>query len=228
MGCSSYQEWIIVCSLHLLSPSSLPPSLPPSLFSFLPSNKVRETICNYCGGRGTSKPVREKNCICDIIKEVRPLAGQLMYPMVSLTEGQVSLVANVGKIIFKHPLRLSDKCPRELIQWLPLLGNNVLLWPRPSYSATVLASLRRLLWLRSTSRSLLGLSLFSLFLPFWGPLIHRPMWLSILLSFLSSTSHHSINLNCPHFVLLLRLFVECHFLCIFLPLWFFLIHNFYS
>lgn len=49
-----------------------------------------------------------------------------MYPVVTFIEGQVSIVANVGKMIFKHPLRLSDKCPRELIQWIPLFGPTVL------------------------------------------------------------------------------------------------------
>lgn len=105
MGSSSYQDWITVCSFFYVL---LPPvfSLPPSLLFLLPSNKVRETICNYFRGRSTSKPMREKNCICDIIKEVRPLAERLMYPMVPLIKGQVSWVANVGKMIFKYPLRL--------------------------------------------------------------------------------------------------------------------------
>lgn len=49
-----------------------------------------------------------------------------MYPMVPLFEGQGSSVVDVGKMIFRHPLRLSDKCPKELIQLLPLLGHTVL------------------------------------------------------------------------------------------------------
>lgn len=88
--------------------------------------------------RGTSKPIREKNCICDIVREVRPLAGQLMYPMVPLIQGQVFLAANVDKMTFKHPLSLSDKCWREGIHWLPLLENSVLPWPGtflPSHSS---------------------------------------------------------------------------------------------
>lgn len=58
-----------------------------------------------------------------------------MYPMVPLIEGQVSLVANVGKMIFKHPLRLSDKCPREFNSYLyvgPLFSHDLgLLTPPP-------------------------------------------------------------------------------------------------
>lgn len=71
--------------------------------------------------------------------------------------------------------------------------------------------------------------LFSLFLSFWGPLIHILTWLSVYLAelpFLYPKSFNQPKLS-AFVLLLLRLFIEHQFLCIFLPLWFFFSHNFY-
>lgn len=174
MGSSSPQDWITACSLCFPSPYSLPSSFP----SFT-ATWWEKQYAIIVGAGALQILSEDKKCICNIIKEVRPLAGPLINLMVPLIEDQVSLVANVGKMIFKHPLSLWDKCPSELIQWLPLLGNTVLPWPGPSYSAIVLASLRWLIWLRSIPKALLSFSLFLLFLPFCEPLIHTLMWLSV-------------------------------------------------